>query len=77
MIKRETSMESSKAGTNEKSPDGLSLPNQNIMLINYMVLFQKIEKKYNEIQLTKKKKNWNNGKITNHPPSPWTNYLAT
>ena len=26
--------------------------------------------KYNEIQLTKNKMDLNNGKITNHPPSP-------
>ena len=34
-----------------------------------MVLFYKIWKKYNEIQLTRNKMNLNNRKITNHPPS--------
>ena len=33
------------------------------------VVFYKIWKKYNEIQLTKNKMDLNNRKITNHPPS--------
>ena len=34
--KRGVIMERSKAGTKERSPDGLSLPNQNTILINIM-----------------------------------------
>ena len=50
-------MERSKTGTNKRSPDGLSHPNQNTILINeqHMVIFYKKWKKYNEIQLTKSK----------------------
>ena len=45
----------SKAGTKERSPDRISLPNQNTIFINMKgyYLFYKIWKKYNEIQLTK------------------------
>ena len=32
--KRGVSMEKSKAGTNKRSPDGLSHPNQNTIIIN-------------------------------------------
>ena len=35
-----------------------------------MVAFYKIWKKYNEIILTKNKKDLNNKKIKYHPPSP-------
>ena len=35
-----------------------------------MVLFYKIWKKYNKIQLTENKIDFNNRKMTNHPPSP-------
>ena len=35
-----------------------------------MVLFYKIWKEYNEIQLTKNKMDSNNQKITDHMPSP-------
>ena len=35
-----------------------------------MELFSKIWKNYNEIQLTKKKMDLNNRKMTNQPPSP-------
>ena len=35
-----------------------------------VVLFHKIWKKYNAIQLTKNKMDLNNRKITNRPPSP-------
>ena len=35
-----------------------------------MVIFYKKWKKYNEIQLTKNKMDFNNQKMTNHPPSP-------
>ena len=35
-----------------------------------MVIFYKIWKKYDEIQLTKNKMDLNNRKMTNHPPSP-------
>ena len=76
-------MEKSTAGTNKRSPDSLSHPNQNtsyhiLILIKIvyfdnkqnMVIFYKKWKKYNEIQLTKNKMNLNNRKMTNHPPSP-------
>ena len=64
-------MERSKAGTKEKrSPNGLNYPNQNIILINIIwYFFYKILKKYNSIQLTKNKMDFNIIKITNHPPS--------
>ena len=35
-----------------------------------MVIFYKIWKKYNEIQLTKNKMDLNNREMTNRPPSP-------
>ena len=35
-----------------------------------MVIFYKIWKKFNEIQLTKNKMDLNIRKMTNHPPSP-------
>ena len=44
-------MEKSKAGTKERSPDGLSLPNQNTILINikwyYFTRYEKITMKFN------------------------------
>ena len=52
--KRGVSMENSTAGTNKRSPDGLSNPNQNTIIKQNMVIFYKKWKKYNEIQLTKK-----------------------
>ena len=71
--KRGSSMERSKAGTNKRSPDGLSHPNQNTIIIKQnMVIFYKKWKKYNEIQLTKSKMDLNIRKMTNHPPSPGT-----
>ena len=64
-------MERSKAGTKEKrSPDGLSLPNQNIINKHNMVVFYKIRKNYNEIQLIKNKMDSNNREIKNYAPSP-------
>ena len=64
-------MEKSKAGTIKRSPDGLSHPNRNTIIIkNNLVKFYKKWKKYNEIQLTKNKMDLNNRKITNHTPSP-------
>ena len=60
--KREVSM--------EWSPDTLSLPNQNNINKHNMVLFYMVWKKYNEIQYTKIKMDLNNGKMTNHRPSP-------
>ena len=68
--KRGVSMEKSTAGTNKRSPDGLSHPNRNTIIINNLVKFYKKWKKYNEIQLTKNKMDLNNRKMTNHPPSP-------
>ena len=58
-------MERRKAGMKKRSPDGLSHLNQNFN--NYKhnnVVFDKICKKYNEIQLTKNKMNLN----IIHPP---------
>ena len=52
--KRGVSIERSKEGTKERTPDGLSVPNQNTILIN-IILFYKIRNKYNEIQFTKNK----------------------
>ena len=49
------SMERSKAGTNKRSADGLSHPNQNTIIIQNIVIFYKKWKKYTEIQLTKNK----------------------
>ena len=63
-------MEKSTAGTNERRPDGLSYPNRNTIIINNLVKFYKKCKTNNEIQLTKNKMDLNNGKMTNHPPSP-------
>ena len=64
-------MEKSTAGTKERSPDCLSLPSQNTILINVKwYYFMRHGKKYNEIQLTKNKMDLNNRKMTNHPPSP-------
>ena len=70
-------MERSKAGMNKRSPDSLSHPNQNTIIIKQnmviFLIFYKKWKKYNEIQLTKNKMDLNIQKITNHPPSPdWT-----
>ena len=40
-----------------------------------MYVFYKIQKKFNEIQLTKNKMDLNNRKMKNHPPSPEGAYL--
>ena len=54
---RGVSMESSKAGTKERSPDGLALPNQNIIFINIMwYSFTRHGKKNKDIKLTKTKR---------------------
>ena len=42
-----------------------------------MVKFYKKWKKDNEIQLTKSKMDLNNRKMTNHPPSPVTQYMSS
>ena len=63
-------MEKSKAGAKERSPDSLSLPNQNTILINIKCYYCKRYEKNNEIQQTKNKMVLNNRKMTNHPPSP-------
>ena len=53
-------MERSKAGTNKRSPNGLSHSNQNTIIIKQnMVIVYKKWKKYNEIQLTKNKMDLN------------------
>ena len=62
-------MEKSTAGTNKRSPDGLSHPSRNTIIINNLVKFNKKWKKNNEIQLTKNKMDLNNRKMTNDPPS--------
>ena len=62
-------MEKSTPGTKERSPDSLSLPNQNTILINIKWYYFTRYEKNNEIQLTKNKMDLNNRKMTNHPPS--------
>ena len=62
-------MEKSTAGTNKRSPDGLSHPNRNTIITDNLVIFYKKWIKYNEIQLAKNKMDLNNRKVTNHPPS--------
>ena len=55
----------SKAGTKKRSPDGLSHPNQNtIIILKNMVIFYKELKMSNKIQLTKNKMDLNNRKMT-------------
>ena len=63
-------MEKNKAGTNKSSPDGLSHPNRNTIIINNLVKFYKKWKKNNEIQLTRNKMDLNNRKMISHPSSP-------
>ena len=54
--KRGVSMERSKAGTNKRSSDGLSHPNQKYNNNKHnLLVFYKILKKFNDIQLTKNK----------------------
>ena len=68
-------MEKSTAGTNKGSPDGLSHPNQNTIILNKIwYYFIKKWKKYNETQLTKNKMDLYIRKIANHPPSPVYTY---
>ena len=68
-------MVKSTAGTKDRSPDSLSLPNQNTILINIKwYYFTRYGKKYNEIQSTKNKMDLNIRKMTNHPPSPVSKY---
>ena len=57
-------MERSKAGTKSEVHDGLSVQNQNSIIINITWYYFMIWKKYNEIQLTKNTANSNNRKIT-------------
>ena len=69
--KRHMGMERSKACT-KKSPNCQSLQNKNIIIIIniiWYVVFYKILKTYNEIQLTKNKMDQNNQKIKNNSPS--------
>ena len=69
--KREIKMERSKADTKKKrSLDRLNYPNQNTIIINIFFQYFIRYGKYNEIQLTKNKMNFNNRKIKNNPPSP-------
>ena len=68
-------MEKSEAGMKKnKSRRPINL-NQNIIIINNIVVFYTICKKYNEIQLTKNKMYLNNRKMTNHPPSTANNTI--
>ena len=54
-------------------PNGLSLPNQNTILINIIwSFFYKLQKYCNERQLTKNEMKLNNQKQKNHPPSTST-----
>ena len=46
-------MEKSTAGTNKRSPDGVSHPNRNTIIIKNLVKFYKKWKNHNEFQLTK------------------------
>ena len=64
-------MEKSTAGTNKRSPYGLSHPNRNRIITNKhnLVKFYKKWEKFNELHLTKKM-DLNNRKMENHPPSP-------
>ena len=43
---------------------------QILMYAHNIILYYKIWKKHNEIQLTKNKMDLNNRKMTNHPPCP-------
>ena len=70
--KRGLSIERSKAGMKKRSPDGLSQANQNTIIMNTTLVFDKKWKKYNEIQRTGNKMDFNNQKIKNHPPSTRT-----
>ena len=66
-------MKKNTAGTKERSPDCLSLPNQNTILMNIkLYYFTRYGKKYIEIILTISKMDLNNRKMTNYPPSPVT-----
>ena len=63
-------MEKSKAGAKERSPDSLSITNQNTILIKIKCYYFTRYGKKNEIELTKNKMDFNNRKMTNRPPSP-------
>ena len=67
--KRGVSMEISKVGKKERSPEGLSLPNQKTILIYIRRHYFKRYGK-NKIKLIKTKMDLNNRKMHNHPPSP-------
>ena len=59
-----------KSGHEKTSPAGLSLPNQNrIIIINIIWQYSIRHAKHNEIQLTKNKMDLNNLKMKNHPPA--------
>ena len=66
--KRGASIERSKAGTKKKEV----LTAYDINNKQNIIVFYKIWKKYNEIQLTKIKMDLNNRKMTNHPAFPGT-----
>ena len=68
--KRGVSMKSSKESTKNINLEGLSLPNQNTIIINKYVCILKDMNEYNEIQIRKNKMDLNNRKLKNPPPSP-------
>ena len=63
-------MEKSTVGTNKRSPDGLSHPNRNTIIIYKIWKYFIRNGKSTEIQLTKNQMDLNIRKMTNHPPSP-------
>ena len=64
-------MEKSKPGAKERSPHGLSLPNQNTILIYIKCYsFTRNRKKKQWNSMNKKQMNLNNRKMTDHSPSP-------
>ena len=68
-------MERSKAGREKKSRRPITFYSNYSNNKHNIVVFYKIWKKYNEIQLTKNKIALNNQKMTNHPPSPVSSLL--
>ena len=60
-----------------RSPDGLSLPIQNTIIINIIwYYFIRNGKKFNEIQLTKNEMDLSNRIMKNNPPSPANKVLV-
>ena len=65
-------MEKSKAGAKERSPDNLSLPNQNAIVINLKWYYFTRHGKNTVKFYLQNKMELNNRKMTNHPPCPVT-----